>query len=359
MQKNVLDYVKDQKGEMYIFGTGKLGLAMKDYLLLHNKELKIDGFVVSDNMKKQDELESLPVYCLSDVQFKEDDSLIVATSKEFFPEIIPNIVNDTVCKNVYVLSFIDEMCSVIVSKLIRKGISLDEEIIDFGLFKVPNLFLLAKDDIGTLVTYACEFVDLVLPYLGDESMIDEGIYEYYGAKLNKGDVVLDCGANVGMFSARAASVGCDVYAFEPAPVPTKWLEKTKSIYNDAINIEPFALADEEGKTQFYLWDECIGAGSMTDKGVKGATIDVNMTTVDEFVKRNNLKRVDFIKADIEGAERLMLKGAKETLRTHAPKLAICTYHCFDDVSALTEVILEANPNYKIVYAWKKLYAWVD
>jgi len=47
------------------------------------------------------------------------------------------------------------------------------------------------------------------------------------------------------------------------------------------------------------------------------------------------------------------------LKTYAPKLAICTYHLPDDKEVLTKLILQANPDYKIEYAWKKLYAWVE
>jgi hypothetical protein len=68
--------------------------------------------------------------------------------------------------------------------------------------------------------------------------------------------------------------------------------------------------------------------------------------------------VDFIKADIEGAERLMLKGAQKTLARFAPKLALCTYHLPDDPDVMEKLIMEANPNYKIVHKWFKLYAYV-
>lgn len=69
--------------------------------------------------------------------------------------------------------------------------------------------------------------------------------------------------------------------------------------------------------------------------------------------------MDFIKADIEGAERDMLTGAMETLRIHAPKLAICTYHLPDDPEILENIIRTANPAYTVKHRWKKLYAWVE
>jgi hypothetical protein len=81
-------------------------------------------------------------------------------------------------------------------------------------------------------------------------------------------------------------------------------------------------------------------------------------TLDSFVERNNIERVDFIKADIEGAERNMLWGARKILKEFAPKLSICTYHLHDDPQVLREIILEANPKYQIVEKFKKMYAHV-
>jgi hypothetical protein len=81
-------------------------------------------------------------------------------------------------------------------------------------------------------------------------------------------------------------------------------------------------------------------------------------TLDAFVERNSITRVDFIKADIEGAERNMLRGATRILRDFAPKLSICTYHLPDDPLVLRKLILEANPEYQIVEKFKKMYAHV-
>ena len=85
---------------------------------------------------------------------------------------------------------------------------------------------------------------------------------------------------------------------------------------------------------------------------------VEVTSIDEFVRENNLPRVDFIKADIEGFERNMLEGAQETLREFAPKLALCTYHLPDDPEVMEELIKKANPKYNVVQKRKKLFASV-
>ena len=52
------------------------------------------------------------------------------------------------------------------------------------------------------------------------------------------------------------------------------------------------------------------------------TIEVPLTTIDLLVAELGLHRVDFIKLDIEGAEREALRGAKDTIEQHHPRFLI-------------------------------------
>jgi hypothetical protein len=91
----------------------------------------------------------------------------------------------------------------------------------------------------------------------------------------------------------------------------------------------------------------------------GATTEkMTITTLDKFVEENKIDKIDFIKADIEGAERDMLRSASNVLKTFAPKLAICTYHLPDDPQVLEQIIREANPQYSVVHTRHKLFASV-
>ena len=213
-----------------------------------------------------------------------------------------------------------------------------------------------------------EFIDLILPYLFaknklvfDEILYDEGPYELENVRLEKDAVVMDCGANMGLFSAFASMKGCKVFAFEPMEyIRHTYLEKTAQMQRN-IEICPFALSGQAGEAEFQLDTDNIGASRKNEGKTNGALKmqKVKVITLDQFVRERNLERLDFIKADIEGAERHMLLGAKETIRKFSPKLAICTYHLPDDPKVLREIILSIQPRYKIVEKYKKMYAYVE
>ncbi|MGL4956281.1 MAG: FkbM family methyltransferase [Bacteroidales bacterium] len=171
------------------------------------------------------------------------------------------------------------------------------------------------------------------------------------------NTVFDIGAWIGDFASYASSKGATVYAFEPTQKTFKELEKNAKINNNIIPVN-VGLGDKEEKLKMSV-DKTLNAEAnsfVITRDEEGEILPI--TTIDTFVKNNDIKHVNFIKADIEGFERNMLLGAKETLQKHAPKLAICTYHLPDDPKVLEKIILDANPNYKIIHLEKKLFAQV-
>lgn len=214
--------------------------------------------------------------------------------------------------------------------------------------------------------FAEEFTDVVLHYIVGLENIErfrifqgEGSYENPAYVIVKrGDVVLDCGANMGLYSAVAAREGGMVYAFEPSKfIVDKYLRITAE-ENPNISILNMALADQKGVSEFIIEEANLGHSRLKDEEGK-KTEKVVVTTIDDFVKEQKLERVDFIKADIEGAERNMLQGATWVLKYFAPKLSICTYHLPDDPEVLERIIKKANPDYIVHHEPKKLYAWCE
>jgi len=165
----------------------------------------------------------------------------------------------------------------------------------------------------------------------------------------------------------ASAKGANVYAFEPFEyVIEDYLSKTVTA-NPNIVICKYALSNREGTISFMQDVNLPTAGKISnienskneiDNNVGSEAVTVQAITLDKFVQENNLPQVDFIKADIEGAERYMLMGAKQVLKEFAPKLAICTYHLPDDPKTLRKLILDANPNYVVEEKFLKMYAYV-
>lgn len=234
------------------------------------------------------------------------------------------------------------------------GVDCTGERINHNGFTFPNPY---RQPLDYQIAFFSETVDYILPAMfGDNSMLAEGPGEFGAVQIEDNDVVLDCGANIGLFSMVAAAKGARVYAFEPVPSVAKHLGLANTIH-PTIEVVEQALSDTSGTTRITL-SNGTNTGNSLVLPVTGQSIEIATTTLDEFVVGNGLQRVDFIKADIEGAERLMLKGAQETLRCFAPKLSICTYHLPDDKEVLEALIKQANPDYVIEHRWQKLYAHV-
>lgn len=245
------------------------------------------------------------------------------------------------------------------------------DIYDFnGIYlpKIENTQLMRSVYDDSLKIYT-EFDDNYSHTIVDqlEKELPEGTYCYLGSQgeeilVKQGHTVLDAGAWIGDFSAYAAKKGASVYAFEPSPINIKFLNKTILLNKDApgdITIVPFGLGSKDETLEFLENNEDGNTGGNTFLIPKGdGTAILDITTIDNWVKKNDIKKIDFIKSDIEGYERHMLSGATKTLREHQPILSICTYHLPDDREVIRDIILTANPNYTIIQRKMKLFAYV-
>lgn len=186
-------------------------------------------------------------------------------------------------------------------------------------------------------------------------LVDEGAG--VDVRVMPGDIVIDAGSWIGDFAAYASAKGATVYAFEPVGATFPYLEETAALNFDIHPVRK-ALGDETSTAHMYV-EGTSSSNTFSDwaKGLRG-TEEIRCVTLDDFVQQEGLARVDFIKADVEGSERALLKGARETLRRFSPKLAICTYHLPDDPEVLEKLIKDICPSYKVVQKRKKLYACV-
>lgn len=138
--------------------------------------------------------------------------------------------------------------------------------------------------------------------------------------IQKGDTVLDIGANIGYHSLYCAALLNNtgkVYSFEPIPRLAKQLESSVKINNFSnIQICNFGLAEsDQDKKVLYLRDENIGGSSLFRYEnielvkVMGTT-EVALKKLDNFLPH---EKVSLIKIDVEGYEYEALRGAHELL----------------------------------------------
>jgi hypothetical protein len=95
-------------------------------------------------------------------------------------------------------------------------------------------------------------------------------------------------------------------------------------------------------------------GHIADEGILMETV-----TLDEVVETLGLPEVDFLKADIEGAERHALMGACATITRCRPRVAFCIYHYPDDPEVIARILRSYAPKYKMVFesSGRYVYCW--
>lgn len=342
---------------LIVHGAGSVSKHILPYLI-SEKDIVIKGLSVSETKDTDKKINGIQVYKINDlVSYAKDATVLVATSDRYHAEIMKSLQKLNF-ENIIPLTqdLRDEVIEYCCGKfLVTHGVDLTSEFISIGnvRFKNPAFSKIPNSD--NILNQISELV--VPPVMQDYQMVVEGPYEYENVFLRSGDIVFDCGANMGVFSAYAASRQCNVFAFEPLEELND-LIKWQIGLNGTGDVFPFAVSDHDGLANLYENQYNIGGSSIMTTS-SGKSRMVPCRSIDSIVSEFNLKSVDFIKADIEGAERLMLDGAKETLKQFAPKLAICTYHLSDDPTVLEEKIRRYNPNYQIAHRWEKLYAWVS
>lgn len=121
---------------------------------------------------------------------------------------------------------------------------------------------------------------------------------------------VDIGAHVGLWSMQLVKAFDYVFAFEPNPIVAElWPWNVRA---DNAALYRMALGKAEARVGLRLFDGHSGHTQVTASG------DVPMRTLDSF----DLGAVDFIKADVEGFEAAVMKGATETILRCRPVIVV-------------------------------------
>lgn len=163
-----------------------------------------------------------------------------------------------------------------------------------------------------------------------DTRTDGAAYTYYNPQIEytlywlitkifdrKGMIFFDIGSNIGNFSLLATQRGATVYSFEPNHeiANIQIINACLNDFNSRIFVNEMAVSDKNCKVEFYQHGlGNTGLSSIIDSSQGGAKkIKVPSVTLDSYLSKNQIKKVDLLKIDVEGAEELVFLGAKEAL----------------------------------------------
>lgn len=164
-------------------------------------------------------------------------------------------------------------------------------------------------------------------YLG-YSAYELGTVRLFVKLLESKRCVLDVGANIGYYSLLAATAleGCgEVHAFEPFPKVFEYLARNARLNMfRCLRLNQAAMFDTDGSKELFLPSDLAGTNaSLIENFTKqGASVLTQTIRFDSYCRQNNVRRVDLLKLDVEGAEINVLRGAGPLLDRWQPDI-IC------------------------------------
>lgn len=194
---------------------------------------------------------------------------------------------------------------------------------------------------GSLVTsrfdrdlkFRCELDEHIGSYIFWRGAYSRDILKVLEPILSEEMTFVDVGANQGeftLFAAKRLRKG-RVIAFEPTSYMYEKLVNNIAL-NGFKNIELVnqALSDKPGQLPIYMpkgkfsdGTSHFGLSSLYKSPAGSDCMEIiNVTTLDEYVKRTQLSHIDVMKIDIEGSELFMLRGAARTLKAFKPVLIV-------------------------------------
>jgi FkbM family methyltransferase len=139
--------------------------------------------------------------------------------------------------------------------------------------------------------------------------------------LKRNSVVLDVGANFGLYTAIAATrikTHGRLYSFEANPHTFDLLKRTlyanRLVQNQNVVAVNALVGETCGRGTLYYLPHFLGGATMTDIGQWGEakrSIEVDMITIDQFLPQE--LAVDLVKIDVEGHEPFVIRGMRETI----------------------------------------------
>ena len=184
--------------------------------------------------------------------------------------------------------------------------------------------------------------------------------------IHKDDVILDIGANIGyhslLFSEACGPEG-KVYSFEP--VKKNYAQLIKNIaLNKIKNINPlnFALGNSDINLVIDIEESGPNPGSISLLNVSKTGEEISCRDADKALLAMNIKKIDFIKIDVEGYEWFVLESLKNIIKETRPIIIFewdSNYQANSNINASDFHAYFSSLNYELFHTENKLNLKVD
>ena len=168
--------------------------------------------------------------------------------------------------------------------------------------------LLVKDKIQSIEIVHKKRFEFYLQNISKR--LDHISYEYMldSVKFSPGDIIVDCGANVGelIYSFHQKNIAINYIAFEPESSSFSSLTMNTNQFENSIS-HKIALSDFEGNVDFFI--DSLGGNSSLEYFGNNEKVSIETKKLDSY----NLKNIKLLKVEAEGHEEEVLKGALKSI----------------------------------------------
>ncbi|AUQ68743.1 FkbM family methyltransferase [Phaeobacter inhibens] len=198
----------------------------------------------------------------------------------------------------------------------------------------------------------------------------KGLLQGICSLLKPGDIVLDCGANVGAVTLPLAATGATVHAFEPDPFAFDALRRATQhlpniiLHNAAVGLQAGTIQlmraenFSDNPRGASVKSTVISGGRKIDE-TSGETLEVALVSLPDIIAEHAAAsgEIAFLKMDIEGAELDILETMLQQALFDSIRLTVCETHehkfkaLRPRFKTLRDAVAEAYPITKVNLDW--------